>query len=132
MIDFSNPFDITKNINTKSGHYDLTDHQKSLPIFVINKVFSNTLDSLMFSNEVNKFSIDDDQMIYDFYYYALPKKNRYGKYNKKLKLNDDKFIDAISEVYGYSREKSLEVAEILYTNKDDIMKLVYRGGKGNG
>ena len=130
MIDLKNPFEITKNINKKSGHIDFGDDVKSVPIFVINKVFSNTVDSVLYANEVNKFSIDDNQMMYDFYYYALPLKNRFGKFNKKPKENDDKFVKAIMSVYDYSLNKALDVYDILYPHKEDILKLDFHGGKG--
>lgn len=130
MTDLSNPFEITKNINKKSGHITFGDSVKKMPIFMVNKVYSNTVDSVLYANEVNKFSIDDNQMAYDFYYYALPLKNRFGKFYKKPKEKNDQFIEAIMSVYNYSLNKALDVYDILYPHKDDIMKLVFKGGKG--
>lgn len=135
MTDITNPFDITKNINSKSGRINFGDGTKKVPMYVVNKVFSNTIDSLIYANEVNKFCIDDNQMAYDFYYYSLPKKKRFGKYNKKLNAKDSydtEFVDAIMELYHYSLEKALQVIGMLTDNKDDIMKLVYKGGTTNG
>jgi len=134
MTDILNPFDVAKNINSKTGNISFGDKAKKVPMFVVNKTFSNTIDSLMYANEVNKFSIDDNQMSYDFYYYALPKKKRFGKYNKKPKADevyDSEFVDAIMEVYKYSTEKALQCTDILSDHRDDIIKLVFKGGMEN-
>lgn len=135
MVDVTNPFDVTKNINSKTGRIDFGDKANKVPLFVVNKVFSNTIDSLMYANEVNKFSMNDNQLAYDFYYYALPKKKRFGKYNKKSKdTHDTELLEAIMEVYKYSTEKALQCIDILADNREDIIKLVYKGGteKKNG
>lgn len=135
MTDVANPFDISKNINSKTGRIVFGDSANKAPMFVVNKVFSNTIDSLMYANEVNKFSIDDNQMAYDFYYYSLPKKKRFGKYNKKLKaedVHDVEFVNAVMELYHYSKDKALQCIDNLTNHREDIIKLVYKGGIKNG
>lgn len=135
MVDVANPFDVAKNINSKTGRVEFGDKASKVPLFVVNKVFSNTIDSLMYANEVNKFSMSDSQLAYDFYYYALPKKKRFGKYNKKPKgVHDTELLEAIMEVYKYSVDKALQCIDILADHREDIIKLVYKGGmeKKNG
>lgn len=126
-MDINNPFEITKNINLKSGRIVFEEDDKPA-FFVINKVFSNTPDSVSYANEVNKMTIDDKQMVYDFYYYGLSRRNRFGKYNKKGADNDEKFLNAIMELYDYSLLKAVDSYEILKPYEKEIMKMVFRGG----
>lgn len=128
-MDISNPFDLTKNINMKSGRYEFQDSDKP-PLYVMNIVFSNTPDSVYYANEVNKMVIDDPQMVYDFYYFSLSKRNRFGKYNKKSNLDyDEEFLKLIMELFDYSRVKAIDVYDILIENRSEIEKMVYKGGK---
>lgn len=124
----SNPFDFVKEINNKNGR-TLFNDDDDFNSFIINKVFSNTPDSVLYANEANKFSIADKQMEYDFYYYGLPKSySRYGKWNKKSKHSDDETIAMIQKVYSYSREKAESVVEILAPHIDVLKELTYEGG----
>lgn len=121
-----NPFDIASNINKKLGH--LSVDKDSFSSFVLNKIYSNTPDSIYWANEANRFTIDDNQMLYDFYYSGLKKSNRYGKWHKQATDKEEEAILEIMECYQYSREKALEVLPILIANIDEIKEANFKGG----
>lgn len=121
-------FDVVKNINSKEGHIDFDDDFK-LNSFMLNRVFSNTLDSNQYAYVANMFSIDDSQMLYDFYYYGLNKAKRFGKWYKQEKHNDENFIVAICKVFGYNRKIAYDMYDILLEKRDDIIRLADDGGR---
>lgn len=119
------PFDITSNINEKKGLLDVQD--VGYDAYVINRVMSNTADSVLFANEMNRYySLPKDQQ-YAFYYYGLHKKKRFGKWHKN---QDDKdALEIIQEYYGYSRHKAKDVLNLLRPHLDDIKKELDKGGR---
>ena len=118
------PWDIAKTINTKSGRMEI--EKGMYDSFVMNKVFSNTQDSVFFANEVNGFTKNiDEQMQYDFYYYGLSKASRYGKWFKIPKCEDKDIIEYVQNYFNYSKEKAVDAIscfdeETIEAIKDDI------------
>lgn len=100
--------------------------------YVVNRSFSFNQDSIMMANEINKPDIDST-MNFDFYYYGLSKKKRFGKWSKKVKISQGKidYINNIIEYYNCSMEKAQETYEVL--EKCGLLKdfdaLVEKGGK---
>ena len=90
----ANPFDIVKNINDKTPiEFDISEYNP----WVINRAFSNTLDTLFFANEMNKFHQLSKTTQYDFYFNVLPKKSRLGTWFKKdINIHG---IELIQELY---------------------------------
>ena len=78
--------------------------------FVVNKCLSGSLDSVLFSNEMNKFHFLDKRMQYDFYLNSLRKKKRFAPWLKKGKVED---LEAVKKYYGYSEEKAQQAMTIL-------------------
>lgn len=115
-----NPFDVVKNINNKDGVLpDVT----GVPMFMVNRAFSNTRDTVLFANELNKTRLTPEQQ-YRFLYHAIPKNpKRYGAWNKMTSADDD--VKLIMELYGYSRRKAEEVYPLF-----DVQKLREMGVKG--
>ena len=96
------------------------------PAFVVNKCLSGSLDSVLFSNEMNKFHFLDKRMQYDFYLNSLRKKKRFAPWLKKGKVED---IDAVKKYYGYSTEKAEQALRILTRSQIDYIKQKqYTGG----
>ena len=69
-------------------------------------------DSVLFSNEMNKFPLLDKDMQYHFYLYTLRKKKRFSPWLKKEQVDD---LDLVKKHYGYSDEKA-RIAVSLLTN----------------
>lgn len=119
------PFDITSNINEKKDYLDVQD--VGYDAYVINRVMSNTADSVLFANEMNQYySLPKDQQ-YAFYYYGLPKKKRFGKWHKNQ--DDKEALELIQEYYGYSRHKAKDVLNLLRPHLDNIKNELDKGGR---
>lgn len=125
MADKMSPFDITSHINEKKGVLDVEEVGYSA--YVINKVLSNTIDSVLFANEMNRYWEIPTQQQYDFYYHGLPKKKRFGKWHKNQ--DDTESLDLIQEYYGYSRKRAKDVLGLLRPHLDDIRQELEKGGR---
>lgn len=124
MADKFSPFDIASVINEKKGPLDVDEVGYSP--YMINRVFSNTMDSVIFANEMNRWWRLDKQAQFDFYYYGLPKRKRFGKWHKNQ--DDDKELGLIQEAYGYSRRKAKDVLTLLRPHLSTIEKELDKGG----
>lgn len=125
MAEKLSPFDITSNINEKKGVLDV--EEVGYDSYVINRVLSNTIDSVLFANEMNRYWSVPRQQQYDFYYHGLPKKKRFGKWHKN---QDDKdSLELIQEYFGYSRRKAKDVLELLRPNLENIAQELEKGGR---
>lgn len=121
-----NPFDIAKNINKKEER--LQDAKaEGYNAFMLNRIFSNTKDTALFANEMNMAWGLPAQLQYDFYYYGLTKKNRFGKWNKNT-LEKEEAILLIKEYFNYSTLKAREVLPVL--TSDDLAQIKSELKKG--
>jgi hypothetical protein len=125
MGESMSPFDIASHINEKKGVLDVEDIGYNA--YVINKVLSNTGDSVLFANEMNRWWSTSNQQQFDFYYHGLPKKKRYGKWHKNQ--DDTESLNLIQEYYGYSRKRAKDVLTLLRPYLDDIRKELEKGGR---
>ena len=127
MAEKLSPFDIAKNINKHGERLDVSE--TGYEAFVINRIYSNTPDTVAFANEMNKCCNLPKQMQYDFYRFGLNKNpRRYGKWEKR---DDDNLeeLKVIMEVYGYSRAKAIEVYPMLKPHMTQLRAHVDKGGK---
>lgn len=116
----ANVFDYVKSINEKTERMPIDDY---VP-YIVNKAFSFMPDTVFYANTMNINSHIDAQWQYDFYYYALPKKKRFGKWIKK----DVPDIASIREYYNCSIQKAIEYSKILTIGQVAILK--HRMDKG--
>lgn len=124
MSDKLSPFEIASVINEKKGTVDV-DEVGYAP-YVVNRVFSNTMDSVIFANEMNRWWRLDPQMQFDFYYHALPKRKRFGKWHKNQ--DDMKDLELIQAAFGYSKKKAKSVLPLLKPHLASIEKELDKGG----
>ncbi len=104
------PFDYIGIINTKGP---IPESINGHDIFLTNRNFSNIKETLFYANMIN---VDvDAQLNFDFYYYLLPKKKRFGKWYKKQKENNatKESLNIIMEYYQCSSTKAEGIYEIL-------------------
>lgn len=103
-------FDYIGIINLKGEIPDTLEEYNS---FMVNKNFSNLQETVYYANEVNVEM--DDRLNFDFYYYALPKKKRWGKWHKaqKPKKAYEDVLNNITEHYNCSKSKAQEIYEVL-------------------
>lgn len=119
------PFDLASHLNEKKG--ELNVEEVGYEPYVINRVFSNTIDTVLFANELNRYWMVPKQQQFDFYYHGLPKKKRYGKWHKN---QDDKAsLELIQEYFGYSLRKAKDALSLLRPHLDEIAQELEKGGR---
>lgn len=121
------PFEYVKSINDKTGY--IFDSAEKYPSFVVNRCMSFNSDTSLFANEINKYSQAKltDQQNYDFLYYAIPKKKRYGKWIKSDQLPN---LEVICKFFDCSIEKAKEYMKILTDDQiQEIITKMENGGK---
>ena len=103
------PFDYANTINKKTGRLTV---DKEFQKFIVNKLYSNTQDSVFFANEANMFTSNmTEQMVYDFYYYGLTRSSRYSKWFKAEKDDNPEMIEYVMKYFNYSRKKAISAIE---------------------
>ena len=97
---------------TKENLIEDPDAISSYPPYIINRCLSGHLDTVLFANEMNKYSNIDKDMQYSFFLYTLRKRKRFSPWLKKEQVDD---LDLVKKHYGYSNEKA-RIAVSLLTN----------------
>ena len=95
--------------------------------YIINKCMSGHIDTLLYSNEMNKFHFFDKKLQFDFYINSVRKKKRFSPWIRKDKIED---LECVKTYYGYSNEKALQALKILSKEQIKIIKQrIDTGGK---
>ena len=87
--------DWLKSINLTKENLLEEDPTLKYPAFIVNKCLSGILDSVMFSNEMNKYPNLDPKLQYDFLLHSLRKRKRFAPWLKKDKISN---LDAVKTV----------------------------------
>lgn len=115
------------SINKKNGHIDISKESVGYSAWRTNGIFSNFVDTIMHSNQMNMYYNISDQMQYDYYYYAVRKNNRFFKKDKKDKDSTD--FALVQEFYKYNNERTREALRILSPEQiNEIIKKLEKGG----
>lgn len=101
-----------------------------------NSSLSNHLDTIMFVNELNINYNVTDQMHYDYLFYNVRKKKRYGskkserdKQLEKLQKEEEETLSLITEYYKYSTVKAKAVLKVLTPSQiEEIKRRLSKGG----
>ena len=96
---------------TKENLIEDPEAISSYPPYIINRCLSGHLDTVLFANEMNKYSNLDKDMQYSFFLYTLRKRKRFSPWLKKEQVDD---LDLVKKHYGYSNEKA-KIAVTLLT-----------------
>lgn len=121
------PFDIVSILNEKKRELDEDQIKESYGAWIINHALSNMRDTVLYSNEMNRLHGLDKDMQYAFYYHGIPKRRRYGKWNKVAEDKDS--IDLVMEYYPHlSKKRIKEVLSILAPKMGEIKEALYKGG----
>tara|TARA_B100001113_G_scaffold328415_1_gene302607 strand:- start:320 stop:700 length:381 start_codon:yes stop_codon:yes gene_type:complete len=83
---------------------------RSYPPYIVNRCLSGSVDSILFSNEMNMNAHLDKDMQYSFFLYTLRKRKRYSPWLKKEQVDD---LDLVKKHYGYSNEKAKVALSLL-------------------
>ena len=92
---------------------------KDYPPYIINRCLSGNLDSILFVNEMNRYSFLDKDIQYNFYLNTLRKKKRFSPWLRKDKVTD---LQSVKQYYGYSNEKVSQALKILSRQQLDYIK----------
>ena len=103
------------------------DAISSYPPYIINRCLSGHRDTVLFANEMNKYSNIDKDMQYSFFLYTLRKRKRFSPWLKKEQIDD---LDLVKKHYGYSNEKAkVAVSLLTKTQLEYIRNKHDMGGK---
>ena len=86
------------------------DSISKYPPYIVNRCLSGHLDTVLFANEMNKYSNLDKDMQYSFLLYTLRKRKRFSPWLKKEQVDD---LDLVKKHYGYSNEKAKVAVSLL-------------------
>ena len=112
---------------TKENLIEDPDMISSYPPYIINRCLSGHLDTVLFANEMNKYSSIDKDMQYSFFLYTLRKRKRFSPWLKKEQVDD---LDLVKKHYGYSNEKAkVAVSLLTKTQLEYIRNKHDMGGK---
>ena len=112
---------------TKENLIEDPDMISSYPPYIINRCLSGHLDTVLFANEMNKYSSLDKDMQYSFFLYTLRKRKRFSPWLKKEQVDD---LDLVKKHYGYSNEKAkVAVSLLTKTQIETIRNQHDMGGK---
>ena len=112
---------------TKENLIEDPEAISSYPPYIINRCLSGHLDTVLFANEMNKYSNLDKDMQYSFFLYTLRKRKRFSPWLKKEQIED---LDLVKKHYGYSNEKAkVAVSLLTKTQLEYIRNKHDMGGK---
>ena len=112
---------------TKENLIEDPEAISSYPPYIINRCLSGHLDTVLFANEMNKYSNLDKDMQYSFFLYTLMKMIRFYPLLKKEQIED---LDLVKKHYGYSNEKAkIAVTLLTKTQLEYIRNKHDMGGK---
>jgi len=123
------PFDFIKSINDTKVNIVSEDDEnaKYYNAFVINRSLSYFPDTIYFANEMNKYHQLDVDMQYNFLLNIVRKRKRFSKWDKASTINN---VNIIKSYFGYSDEKSRQVADLLTDDQiTSIQQKVSLGGR---
>lgn len=98
--------------------------EKDYVPFVINKCFSYFPDTIFYANRLNQAAFLDKKLQYDYYIHSISKRKRFSKW---IKPEENKDLEIVKQIYGYSDARAREVIDMLPMDK--LRELVQKGGQ---
>lgn len=89
--------------------------------FMINKAFSQHIDTILLANEMNKRPNIPKEWHHDFLFYSVEPKSRYGKWAKKEEQDNAEVIAYLKDKYKIGNDRALEYYDML--SNDEIIKI---------
>lgn len=125
-------FEFLNSINmTKQNLMDIHENgERTYPNYMVQLMLSYHIDCILFVNELNVRGTPDfgitKRMEYEFLLNTIRKGKRFSKLAKPAKPAEA--ISAIMTLYGYSRKRAEDAAELL--NEDQLNELIARCAVG--
>ena len=99
--------------------------EKEYSPYIINRIYSGHLDSVLFANEMNRYNFLPKKMQYDFLLNTLRTKKRFSPWLRKDEIKD---LDLVKRYYGYSNEKAKQALRILTKEQLNFIKSKFETG----
>ena len=124
-FEFVNAINITKkDIIRESDNPDLMEKQYNP--YIINRSLSNFIDTILYSNEINKNPHIDSKLQFDYYLNSVRSAKRFSKWHKREENPD---IESIQEYYKVNYARALEYSKVLTAEQiDHIKQRIIKGG----
>ena len=103
--------------------------EKEYSPYIVNRIYSGHLDSIMFSNEMNMNHSLPKKMQYDFFINILRVKKRFSPWLRKDEIKD---LDYVKRYYGYSNEKAKQALKILTNEQLNFIRSKFETGGRRG
>jgi hypothetical protein len=111
------PFDAIKTLSeTKDPEGDRKDFNP----YLTNRFFSQHIDTILHSNEMNTRFFLDSSIQYDYYFYAIRSRVRYGKWPKP----DKDQLDKIELIAWANKISNREAKELLSLYDEDQLRIL--------
>ena len=128
MPEVKSIFDLINNVNSNKELLEKEQVESIGNAYMINRAMSNNVDTIFFANEASGFKHVPLYPLYLFYQMSVPKKKRYGKWEKKGEKEES--IQYIKDFYQCSDRKALDYIEILTDDQIKEIKAKFdRGGR---
>ena len=99
--------------------------EKDYSPYIINRIYSGLLDSIMFANEMNRYHFLPKKFQYDFLLNTLRVKKRFSPWLRKDEIKD---LELVKRYYGYSNEKAKQALKILTKEQLNFIKSKFETG----
>ena len=120
------PFDYLSSITfSKTNLIVDEDTEKQYVPFIVNRGLSNSMDCIIYANEMNCRPHIDKKQQYTFLLRTIVKRKRYDKWAKKVEVEN---LDLIMTYYGFSAEKAMTALAIL--NEEQVEYIKQKMSKG--
>jgi hypothetical protein len=97
--------------------------------FLTNLGFSQRKDTVLYANELNKYSDLGSREQFDFYYHSLPKKNFFSKWVKTIKTEETQMVmDYFKVSYKVAKQYEM-ILQPKQMNKIKDWYNTHKGGK---
>lgn len=123
------PFEFVNAIcYSKEDLFEDPQADKDYNAFLINRSLSYFVDTVMFANEMNRYSSIPTKHQFAYYINTIARKKRFSKWAEKASKSDD--LDAVCSYYGYSKQRGKDVLDMLTTEQINYIKeRQYTGGR---
>ena len=126
-----NPFEFLNSINYNKN--DLMSDQEEQEIenkynsFLVNRSLSYFPDTVVVSNEMNRYHHLDNKLQYHFLLNMVRKRKRFSKWMKVDEMSD---IEVVKKYYGYNNIKAKQALSLLSRDQLTIIRQkVDQGGR---
>lgn len=101
--------------------------KKHYPPYIVNKCLGGFMDTILYSNEMNRYHHLDKDLQYLFYLNSLRRKKRFSPWQRKTAVSN---LELVKKYFGYSDEKARDALRILTKEQLElIQQKMNTGGK---